>query len=53
MTMGEVIDFISRYGVASNAPVRTHTTVTSVRRTEVGYHVATKNGDLSCRTAAC
>src|SRR6266496_1953742 len=35
MTMGEVIDFISRYSVVSNSPVRTHTTVTSVRRTGV------------------
>jgi len=50
MTMGEVIDFISRYGAVSNAPVRTHTTVTCVRRADGGYHVATSNGDLSCRT---
>ena len=50
MTMGEVIDFISRYSAVSNSPVRTHTTVTSVRRTGVGYHVTTNNGDLSCRT---
>jgi putative flavoprotein involved in K+ transport len=50
MTMGEVIHFISRYSVVSNSPVRTHTTVTSVRRTAVGYHVATSNGDLRCRT---
>ena len=42
MTMGEVIDFISRYAVVSAAPVRTHTTVTSVRRTDAGYHVATE-----------
>jgi len=50
MTMGEVIDFITRYSVACNSPVRTHTTVTSVRQTAVGYHVATSNGDLGCRT---
>jgi putative flavoprotein involved in K+ transport len=50
MTMGEVIDFISRYGVVSNAPVRTHTAVTCVRPAEGGYHVATSNGDVSCRT---
>ena len=31
MTMGEVIDFISRYASVSNAPVRTHTTVTCVQ----------------------
>ena len=50
MTMGEVIDFISRFAVVSGAPVRTQTTVTSVRRTDRGYHVATSQGDLSCRT---
>ena len=46
MTMGEVIDFISRFAIVSAAPVRTHTTVTSVRQTDAGYHVATNNGDL-------
>ena len=50
MTMGEVIDFISRYSVVSSAPVRTHTTVTCVRRTDGGYHVATSHGDVTCRT---
>jgi putative flavoprotein involved in K+ transport len=50
MTMSEVIDFISRFAVASAAPVRTHTTVTSVKRTDTGYHVATSSGDLYCRT---
>jgi len=50
MTTGEVIEFISRYGVVSSAPVRTHTTVTSVRPTDAGYHVATNNGDFRCRT---
>ena len=50
MTMGEVIDFISRYAVWSRAPVRTHTTVTRVRPTDAGYDVATTSGDLRCRT---
>jgi putative flavoprotein involved in K+ transport len=50
MTMGEVIDFISRYSVVSSAPVRTHTTVTCVRRADGGYHVVTSTGDVSCRT---
>lgn len=49
MTMGEVIDFISRFAVLSGAPVRTHTTVTSVRQTDAGYQVATSQGDLRCR----
>ena len=50
MTMGEVIDFISRFAVLSRAPVRTHTTVTSVSRTDQGYQVATNQGDFGCRT---
>jgi putative flavoprotein involved in K+ transport len=50
MTMSEVIDFISRFAAAAAAPVRTHTTVTSVRRTDSGYRVATNHGDLTCRT---
>ncbi len=50
MTMAEVIDFISRFAVASGAPVRTHTAVTSVRRTDAGYHITTNDGDFRCRT---
>ena len=34
MTMGEVIEFIERFATVSRAPVRTGTTVTSVRRTD-------------------
>jgi putative flavoprotein involved in K+ transport len=50
MTMREVIAFVSRYAVVSDAPVRTHTTVTSLRRTDEGYHVITDSGDLRCRS---
>ena len=50
MTMSEVIAFISRYADLSRAPVRTHTTVTSLQRTDDGYHVATNNGDFRCRS---
>jgi putative flavoprotein involved in K+ transport len=50
MTMGEVIDFISRFAAAAAAPVRPHTAVTSVTHTGAEYHVATTNGDLRCRT---
>lgn len=49
-TLPEVIDFIAAYAQAILAPVRTHTTVTSVRRTETGYLVRTDQGDWSCRT---
>jgi putative flavoprotein involved in K+ transport len=50
MTMAEVIAFISRFAVAAAAPVRTHTTVTSVRRADEIYHVATSTGDILCRS---
>jgi putative flavoprotein involved in K+ transport len=50
MTIAEVIAFVSRFAVVAAAPVRTHTTVTSVRQTDDGYHVATHNGDLRCRS---
>ena len=50
MTMAEVIGFVSRYAEIAAAPVRTHTTVTSVRLVDHGYHVATDRGDLYCRT---
>jgi putative flavoprotein involved in K+ transport len=50
MTMGEVIEFISRFAIVSAAPVRSHTTVTSVRQTDAGYHIATTTGDLQGRT---
>ena len=50
MTMREVVEFISRYAVVIAAPVRTHTTVTSVTRTDVGYTVTTNTGVLQCRS---
>ncbi len=49
MTMGEVIDFIDRFATLSHAPVRTGTTVTSVRRTDDGYRVTTSSGEIRCR----
>jgi putative flavoprotein involved in K+ transport len=48
-TLPEVIDFIARYAKAIGAPLRTHTTVTSVRSTEAGYLVRTDHGDWRCR----
>jgi putative flavoprotein involved in K+ transport len=49
-TIPEVIAFICDYAKAISAPVRTHTTVMSVRRTEAGYLVRTDQGDWQCRT---
>jgi putative flavoprotein involved in K+ transport len=50
LTMGEVIEFIERFAAVSRAPVRTGTNVTSLRRTDDGYHVTTSGGEISCRT---
>jgi putative flavoprotein involved in K+ transport len=45
----EVVDFIAAYAKAIAAPVRTRTTVTSVRASEPGYLVRTDCGDWRCR----
>jgi putative flavoprotein involved in K+ transport len=50
MTMGEVVELIDRFAARTRAPVRTGTTVTSVRRTDDGYHVTTDRGEIRCRT---
>ena len=48
--MGEVVDFIAGFAKAARAPVRTHTTVTSVRRIDDGYRVLTDGGEIQCRS---
>jgi putative flavoprotein involved in K+ transport len=50
MSMAEVIAFVSRYAEVASAPVRTQTAVTSVRPIDDGYHVATTNGEIRCRS---
>ena len=50
MTMAEVVNRIAGFAAAIAAPVRTHTTVTSVSRTDGGYHVATDGGAIRCRS---
>ena len=50
MTVAEVVDFITRFATIARAPVRTRTTVTSVTRTDEGYHVETSNGPIACRS---
>jgi len=40
-TMPETVSFLERYAKRISAPVRTHTQVTSIRRAEDGYAVAT------------
>ncbi|MFF4624607.1 NAD(P)-binding domain-containing protein [Nonomuraea jabiensis] len=49
MTTKEVTQFIERFAALSRAPVRTGTNVTSVRRTDDGYHVTTTRGEIQCR----
>jgi putative flavoprotein involved in K+ transport len=49
MTVPELTEFIDRFAKVSQAPVRTGTNVTSVRRTDGGYQVTTDRGELSCR----
>jgi len=44
-TMPETIAFIERYAEVIAAPVQTNTTVTSLRRRDDGYEVATNQGD--------
>jgi putative flavoprotein involved in K+ transport len=50
MSMTEVVGFVSTFASEAAAPVRTHTTVTSVRQTDGGYQVITDGGDIQCRT---
>ncbi|HUP40944.1 MAG TPA: NAD(P)/FAD-dependent oxidoreductase [Vicinamibacterales bacterium] len=50
MAVNEVIDFISQYASMSSAPVRTNTNVTSLTRTDEGYHLATSEGNFQCRS---
>jgi putative flavoprotein involved in K+ transport len=49
-TLPEVVDFISDYAKSISAPVRTHTTVTSVRSDGAGYLLRTDRGEWRCRT---
>jgi putative flavoprotein involved in K+ transport len=50
-TLPEVIDLITNYAKAISAPVRAHTTVTSLRHDGTGYVVRTDRGEWRCRTA--
>jgi putative flavoprotein involved in K+ transport len=50
MSVREVIDFISRYAAVSQAPIRLHTTVTSVAPAGGAYEVATDQGAIRCRS---
>ena len=49
-TMPETIAFIERYADLISAPVRTNTSVTSVRWSGDGYKVTASEGEWRCRT---
>jgi len=49
LTMAEVTEFIDSFAKLSGAPVRAGTNVTSVRRSDGGYHVTTSAGEIRCR----
>ncbi len=49
MSLSKVVNFIAGFATETAAPVRTHTTVTSVTSSEGGYHVATDRGEIRCR----
>jgi putative flavoprotein involved in K+ transport len=49
-TLPEVIGFLAAYAQTIAAPVRTYTTVTSVRRSDDGYQIRTDRGDWHCRS---
>jgi putative flavoprotein involved in K+ transport len=48
-TMPETVAFLQDYANAISAPVRTQTTVTSVRRAEDGYKISTTRGEWRSR----
>jgi putative flavoprotein involved in K+ transport len=50
MNLSEVVNFIAGFAAKTSAPVRTHTTVSSVRSIEGGYQVATEQGEIRCRS---
>jgi len=50
MTVPEVVELISGYAASSSAPVRTHTTVTSLGRVDTGYRMVTDGGEIRCST---
>ena len=49
MTMPEIVEFIRRYARLVDPPLRTHTTVTSLRRDGRQYQVVTDRGVWRCR----
>jgi len=49
MTAADVVELIARFAANVRSPVRTATNVTSVRRVDDGYRVATSEGEIGSR----
>ena len=49
MSAADVVAFVTRFAKVASAPVRTGTTVRTVRAAEEGYEVDTDRGTLQCR----
>src|SRR5579863_8277192 len=49
MNLSEVVNFVAGYAAEIAAPVRTQTTVRSVKSCEGGYQVDTERGEIRCR----
>jgi putative flavoprotein involved in K+ transport len=50
MTATEVAELITRFGARVDAPIRSGTDVTAVRRLEDGYRLTTSGGEIAART---
>jgi putative flavoprotein involved in K+ transport len=50
MTMPALVEHIAGFAARISAPVRPHTTVTSLSRVDGGYHVVTDKGEIRCRS---
>jgi putative flavoprotein involved in K+ transport len=50
MDLPQVVNFIAGFAAEIAAPVRTHTTVSSVQRIDGGYQLATDSGEIRCRS---
>jgi len=50
MGMPQVVERIAGFAAAIAAPVRTRTTVSSVKRSDGGYQVTTDQGEICCRS---
>jgi len=50
MTSEDVVDLLGRYAAYARAPVQTESNVTSLRRSDGAYELATSRGPIRSRT---